>query len=90
MESLFHVRWNRRWQAGISLNYALPYGDRQNIVPLPPHPHPRLPCPPPSPPPRPPLPAVGETQTALASTSGSPLQNGHQLQEMHLEPHKLQ
>ena len=34
-------------------------------------------------------PAVGETQTALASTSGSPLQNGHQLQEMHLEPHKL-
>ena len=34
-------------------------------------------------------PAVGETQTALASTSVQPLQNGHQLQEMHLEPHKL-
>ena len=34
-------------------------------------------------------PAVVETQTALASTSVQPLQNGHQLQEMHLEPHKL-
>lgn len=34
-------------------------------------------------------PAVGETQTALASTSVQPLQNGHQLQEMHLAPHKL-
>ena len=34
-------------------------------------------------------PAVFETQTALASTSVQPLQNGHQLQEMHLEPHKL-
>jgi hypothetical protein len=34
-------------------------------------------------------PAVVETQTALASTSVQPLQNGHQLQEMHLAPHKL-
>ena len=34
-------------------------------------------------------PAVVETQTALASTSVQLLQNGHQLQEMHLEPHKL-
>jgi hypothetical protein len=33
--------------------------------------------------------AVVETQTALASTSVQLLQNGHQLQEMHLEPHKL-
>lgn len=47
MESLFHVRWNRRWQGEISLNCALPYGDRQNIVPRPPHP--RLPCPRPPP-----------------------------------------
>ena len=34
-------------------------------------------------------PAVVETQTALASTLVQPLQNGHQLQEKHLEPHKL-
>ena len=34
-------------------------------------------------------PAVVDTQTTLASTSVQPLQNGHQLQEMHLEPHKL-
>ena len=34
-------------------------------------------------------PAVVETQTALASTSVQPLQNGHQLQEMRLAPHKL-
>ena len=34
-------------------------------------------------------PAVVETQTALASTSVQPLQNGHQLQGMRLAPHKL-
>jgi hypothetical protein len=53
MESLFHVRWNRRWQGEISLNCALPYSDQQNII-VPPPPPPPLPSPPPSSSPAPP------------------------------------